>query len=582
MAPIYPVYYYNAAGEKETDPITGMAKYDMGSLANYPQSSIGNNPNGTNIAYKLSSDDIYNKNLTGVLNPYVEATFLKQFTFNAGLHYNKNHNEQVSDQIYTWGIKNVTNAQGEIYTLNQTLSWKPSFNNHHLKVSVAHENYKLKEEHRSEAVTATGTQAGYEFSQNTNNLEGYHAIAEYNFKSKYYLSGGFRRDGTSMLTPSIRGNNFWAAGAGYAISEESFLKNISWIDLLKLRFNCGTQGANGIPANYYSFQAIDYGYITSNTNVFNSIFGKNQQINAGLDLAILNNRISATVDVYKRLSTLFAYFLNPDDEMKIENKGVELSLNTDLIRNYKTQWTTRLNLTHNVNKVADMPEPYQLYSGLYHIKEGSPLYDFYLPEYAGVDPDNGLALYYKNDAHGQRIKTNDYRSVIVPDYKNAGSIFPKLYGSLTNAISWKQFDFSLMLNFSIGGKYYDQVYQQLMGSGTFANNWHTDILNHWTPENTATDIPAVDIYNQFTNNNSSRFIKDASYLNVKNIYLAYNFSESKLKRAKLKALTIYVTADNIWFFNARKGLDPQATFYGTSGNVYVPARTIMFGLHAGL
>jgi TonB-linked SusC/RagA family outer membrane protein len=594
MAPIYPVYYYNATGEKEIDSTTGTPKYDIGAIADYPQSSMGSRPYGygTNMGYSLASDNIYNKNSTQILNPYIEVTLLKQFTFNARLHYNNNHNEEVNElnPSYGTGIKNIANADGKTYTINQTLSWKPSFNNHHLKVTAAHENYKLKEEYDREAATSSGTPTGKEHYQNMVTLEGYHAIAEYDFKSKYYLSAGFRRDGTSMLAPADRWNNFWAVSAGYAIHEELFLKDVSWINLLKLRFSYGVQGSNSMPANYYPFQTIDYGYTTPNINLIKLSSDKYRQWNAGIDLTIIDYRINATIDLYRRLNTkahLFATTPWPG-QMKIEgleiaNQGVELSLSTDLIRSYKVQWTTRLNLTHNVNKVTAMPEfTPQLYKGFSLIKEGNSLYDFYLPEYAGVDANTGLALYYKNDVNGQRIKTSDYGSLAITDYKNAGSIFPKVYGSLSNTISWKQFDFSLKLNFGIGGKYYDQVYQKLMGSGYEKLNWHTDITNHWTPENTATDIPRVNIYDVYANATSSRFIKDASYLNIKNIYLAYNFSESKLKSIKLKALSIYLTADNVWLFSARKGMDPQATFNGTPGNVYAPARTIMLGLHVGL
>lgn len=592
MAPIYPVYYYNATGEKETDATTGMTKYDWGNFSYYPESSISNRPfgPGTNIAYSLKSNNIYSKNFTRILNPYVEATFLKQLTLNAGLHYNNNHNEQVGElnPLYGTNIRSTANADGEIFTINQTLTWKPTFNDHNLKIIVAHENYKLKEEYRQESI-APGP-IYYDHYQSTTTFEGYHAIAEYDFKSKYYLSAGFRRDGVSKYW-----NNFWAVCAGYAINEESFLKSVDWINLLKLRFSYGIQGANSLPTNYFPFQDIDYGYIDQSPNIASPNSNQYKQWNAGLDLTIFDNRVSATVDVYRRLNTSAYFFTyrpgqNPgvggvilNEGMKIANQGVELALRTDLIRNYKTRWTTQLNLTHNVNKVTTIPDYLQqLLYGSYQIKEGNSLYDFYLPEYAGVNPNNGMALYYKNDANGQRIETADYSSLVPDDYKNLGSAFPKLYGSITNTISWKQFDFSLKLNFGIGGKYYDLVYQQLMSNGSQRSNWHTDILNHWTSENMDTDVPRVNILDDFANVNSSRFIRDASYLNIKNIYIAYNFSESKLKNARLKSLSIYLTADNVWLFSAKRGMDPQATFSGTSGNVYAPARTIMLGIHVGL
>jgi hypothetical protein len=208
--------------------------------------------------------------------------------------------------------------------------------------------------------------------------------------------------------------------------------------------------------------------------------------------------------------------------------------------------------------------------------------DFYMVAYAGVDPNNGDALYYAKDGNGNEIKTSDYWHAVETNRKNFGSAFPAVYGSMTNKFIYKNFELSIQVNYSLGGKYYDEVYQDLMNNGNNANNWSTDILNYWTPGNTITNVPRLDVNGLPDSDVSSRFLRSASYLNIANLYLGYSFKEAKIKKAKMKSLRVYLTASNLWMFAASKGMNPQGSFYGTPGYVYLPARSVMLGLNVGI
>jgi hypothetical protein len=221
-------------------------------------------------------------------------------------------------------------------------------------------------------------------------------------------------------------------------------------------------------------------------------------------------------------------------------------------------------------------------SGIYQYKKGNTVADFYLPEYAGVDKGTGAALYYIKDANGNKTTTSNYTLAGQHGRINAGSALPKLYGSFTNTLEWKSFEFSFQVNYSLGGKYYDQVYQSLMANGLLATNWSTDILNAWTPTNTNTDVPIVNMATNNADAPSTRFLKDASYLSFANAYLGYQFNYEKIKKLKMQSLRIYLSANNIAMIAGRKGMNPQADFYNNPGYVYSPARTIVFGLKVGI
>ena len=559
---IYPVYILDDNGQQVTDPATGEARFDWGFAA--PKSR----PYGTglNTLATLEKDKQLNRLPSFLVNPYLEISFLKQFTVHTGFHYNYDLNKQTLDfkpdyvsSSNPGRLLTLTREALKTFTARQSLTWKPDYAAHHIEAKAGWEVYKSRQNYQLTATRADTISVNKVVSSYQDNVEGYYAQGQYNYDDRYFLSAGIRRDATNRLPESSRWNTYWATELGYQISNEAFLRNASWINILKLRLSYGTQGNSGISNN---LQALKF-----------------RHWNAGLDLTIFNSKLTLTLDAYNRQNDAPVGWNNL---MQVNNRGLELRLYADLIRKGKTEWIVKLVATHNKNSVT-MPENFPaLYQKGYRVTTGSSLYDFYLPQYAGPDAVTGQATYYQTDANGMMTPTTDYGSLTDKDNKAMGSALPILYGSFTNTLAYKQFSISLQLNCGIGGKYYDQVYASLMSNGLERQNWSTDILDRWTPGNPSSDIPRVNILDPYPNMLSSRFVRNASYLNIKHVYMGYSLQASKLKKIKLQSLTVYLTGENLWLFTAAKGMNPQSTFTGVDTWSYMPARTIMIGINAGI
>ena len=278
----------------------------------------------------------------------------------------------------------------------------------------------------------------------------------------------------------------------------------------------------------------------------------------------------------------------------MRNAGVELSVNVDILRRDNLNWSAYLNFTHYRNKVTMIPEENKsntvegyrgFANGNSFIGEGLPLNTFYLYQYAGVDPENGDALWYTGDKdardeNGNRPTTNTYSTA---DQYLCGDPTPDLYDGFGTSLDFYGFDFSVALTYSIGGLAYDSGYAGYMASPTntgAGKNFHKDILNSWTPDNRETDVPRFQYNDQYTAASSDRFLVDASYLNLQNAQLGYTFPERMVRKMHLSRLRLYVACDNIWYWSCRQGLDPRQSFTGATSNAMnSPVRTISGGFN---
>ena len=213
--------------------------------------------------------------------------------------------------------------------------------------------------------------------------------------------------------------------------------------------------------------------------------------------------------------------------------------------------------------------------------EGGSIYDLYTYEYAGVNPETGAAQWYmdEKDANGKvtgRTVTEDYTQA---SKYELGSTLPDFQGGFSTDFAYKGIDLSIATNFQIGGKIYDSMYSSFMHAGSnIGSNWHKDILNAWTPENKNTNVPIMDGA-QNSNSQSSRFLINASFFNIRNISLGYTFPKEWMKAISASSTRIYVSADNVALFSKRKGMDPRQYAYGYSAANYSAIRTLSFGIN---
>ncbi|GEM_PF-1265171 len=311
-----------------------------------------------------------------------------------------------------------------------------------------------------------------------------------------------------------------------------------------------------------------------------------RQTNLELEAYLNVERISVNAAVFERRvnnSLHLNAFTTPGwpgnevlEGFDIRNRGLELSLEYYPVQNSKIRWQTGLYLTHVKAVVTDMiasRDTLLTGMGVFQFKDGE-LNGLYAPKVAGIDPNDGASLFAS--AGGT---TRDYNLVLLEDYIRMGSAAPFLYGSWVNNVYAGKFSFRMAWTYALGGKVFDQAYQAAMDTDNWglSANYHQDVTRAWSPSNTGTSVPAIGSY--FSNAYSDRFFVSGSWLNLKSIMLNYSIPVNWIGKSGYEALNIYAAGENLLFFSARKGLNPNADFMGRRlGNAYTPMRTVMVGV----
>ncbi len=622
IAPIYPLYIRDGEGNIMTDA-NGLTMYDFGSGDNAGLSRpflSGNNPYATNI---LNTNNAEGNAMTAT--GFAEIRFLKdfKFTWTSGMAMEEARATGFTNPYYgqyasSNGISSKVHARNLSYNHQQLLTYKRAFGSHNLDVMIGHESYRSTYYYlyasKSNVLNPDNTElAGAITEVGSNsyttdyNTEGYFGRVQYDFAEKYFVSGSYRRDASSRFHPDHRWGDFWSAGAAWLLSKEGFF-NVDWIDLMKVKASYGQQGNDNIGNYRYvnTYDIVNAGgvpaavpYTMGNEEI---TWETNGNLNAGVEFDFFKTRLSGSIEYFYRKTTdmLFSFPLPPSfgytsyyaNIGDMQNQGVEADLSGTVLKYKNFTWEMNLNLTHYKNKVIYLPEERKTMtvdgvqgfsSGNYYYGEGIPLYTFRMKKYAGVSED-GEALYYMNvlDSDGNVIgqeTTTEYESA---DYYLCGTALPDLYGGFGTKFSFYGFDLSIDFAYQIGGLVYDSDYASLMSvptSSSKGTNFHADLLNAWTPENTDTDIPRFQFGDTYTTSTSDRFLTSASYLSLQNINFGYTLPAKVTRRAGIEKLRIYLAADNVWLWSTRQGLDPRQSISGSTTNAYyAPIRTISGGI----
>lgn len=610
MAPIYPVYMRDpATGEFLLDE-NGKKQFDYG----------GSRPSGQQTDFNSIAtlyDDKYEQgsyslsarthfDFMGVEDHWTEGL---KFQLNFGTDY---YNSQ-SMVYYNPFFGNAESVSGRIqksnltslgYTFNQLLSYNRSFGRHNLDLLVGHEYYAYTESSLSGHKTGLPGGGIYELdaaavivgtgsSTDNDRIESYLSRVNYSYDDKYYISGSWRTDGSSRFAPGSRWGNFWSAGASWRISQEEFMKDVDWVDNLTLKFSYGVQGNNSV-GSYYAYQAL---YDTSAPNAtlpgatLNDVanaeltWESNHNLNTGIE-ARLFNRLDLSFEFYNRktldmllsyplpISSGFSGYYRNSGEMR--NRGIEFAVTGRIIDRKDMQWSvTWMGATVN-NKVLKLTDDGQdITSSTQIIREGETLYSYYVSRSAGVDPMTGEKMYWATDDEGHDYITKDL-TVAQNNRVVAGSRIPDLYGSLSTAFRWKNLDFSISTNYSIGGVTYDGVYYEFMSFYYPAQAKHKNLLRAWKKPGDVTDVPRYEI--RETPIVSDDKLIDASYFSIKNITLGYTLPKAWTSKIGFKAARISASVDNLYIFTHLKGMDPQYSLTGGTSYDYTATRTVSFNL----
>ena len=433
--------------------------------------------------------------------------------------------------------------------------------------------------------------------------------AEYNYAEKYFASASFRRDGSSVFGTDKKWGNFFSLGASWRAKQEDFLQDVDWLSDLKLRVSYGTSGNNAGLSRYESlglWTASDdyqYGYNSGlgHTSLSNPELGweKQKMLNVGVDFGFWGNKLSGSVEYFHKTSDalLYDYPLPASHGItevmmnlaKVQNQGVEVVLNGTPVQTKDFSWDVNFNFSYNADKILDLAgdDDITMATTKKIWKVGHSQYEFYMPTWMGVDPANGDPLWKTIDPEtGAEGTTNKYSKA---DYQMQGRATPWGFGSLTNSFSWKGFDFSFMFYYNLGGKVYDTLYADTMHEGNGAGkNMHVDELNAWTPTNTNTNVPKyVNANDNNSNDVSTRFLYDATYLKLKNVNLSYTLPKSVVKKVgAISGARIFLNADNLFTVFADKGYKgyDDIDIYGIGGYAssanYIPlSRTYTVGVN---
>ncbi len=616
VAPIYPLYIRDAEGNIMKDS-NGNTMYDFGNGDNAGLSRpylSGNNPYASNLL-----DTNNNEGNAMTATGFAEIRFLKdfKFTWTSGVALDETRVNGYTNPYYgqyasSNGIASKYHIRNLTYNHQQLLNWKHSYGLHNVDVMVGHESYRSKyyELYASKSNSFDPSNielAGAITNVNSNsyttdyNTEGYFGRVQYDFDEKYFVSGSYRRDASSRFHPDHRWGNFWSAGAAWIISKESFF-DVEWVDMLKLKASYGSQGNDNI-GNYRYVNTYSIvnggGYPAALPETMGNpdiTWETNGNFNAGVEFELFGARLNGSVEYFYRKTSdmLFSFPLSPSfgytsyfaNVGDMRNQGVELDLKATPVKTNDFTWDINLNLTHYKNKITYLSEQSKTMtvdgvpgysSSNYYFGEGEPLYTYRMKRYAGVDPETGESLYYINGENGTLEKTTNYSEA---DYYLCGTALPDVYGGFGTTLSYKGIDLSVDFTYQIGGQIYDSDYASLMSSPTAdgkGTNFHADLFNSWSPENTGSNIPRFqfgDVYNS-----SDRFLTSASYLSLQNINLGYTLPSSLTRRLEIEKIRVYVTADNIWYWSKRQGLDPRQSITGSVTNAYYsPMRTISGGI----
>lgn len=620
IAPIYPVYIRDAQGNILTDAHGKRYDYGDGVVTGIVRALY----NSTNCVQE-DKETIYNNNSNAFgLSGYADVTFLNDFKFTLNASVNDTENRAISTSYPYYGFYASTGGSSGIghyrtfdFNSQQLLNWNHSYGKNNLSALAGHEYYRA---------TSTGVDGSktmfYDYATNvelngllttnstssytsTYNVEGYFARALYDYDSRYYMNASFRRDGSSRFSKNYRWGNFWSLGGAWIISKESFMESTkSWLNMLKLKISYGEQGNDGIGSYAYT---DNYNYSSAGGNAaytFSSL-GKEDitwetggELNAGLEFELLNRRITGGIDVYSRKTTdmlLWVYLPLSfgssgyyDNVGDMVNRGVELSLNFDIIRSKDIKWSLNMNISHNKNEVTYLNDDNKgrvmdghagFNSGTKFIGEGLPLNTWRLKKYAGADPETGQSTWYVTNSNGEVSTTTSWDS---GTYYLCGDANAKAFGGFGTNFSAYRFDFTCNFVYALGGKVYDSGYANLMTcpySGWTGFSYHKDVLNAWSTENPTSDIPRWQYGDQTTTSTSDRFLTSGSYLTLKNISLGYTLPEKWIKPLQLTRVRLYCSADNIAYWTARKGFDPRNSLKGSSsGGGYSPIRAISGGV----
>lgn len=554
-------------------------------------------------------------NLTGKYDFTSSLSFNTNFGYDLYLQTEDQFRGRKAPFQSTNGQAFASNVDSELYNISNYFAYDKNFdNNHNLNLVIGTEFSRGDRRFTS----VTGTQFPEEGFQSVSSAASitagkgsftsysflsYFGRATYSLMDRYLLKVSYRRDGSSRFGKDKKWGDFMSASLGWIISEEDFLRNNETLSFLKLRGSYGTLGNSEI-GNFRSlnlFGAFSYNKQPgiSLTQAGDSSLGweVSNQLDLGLEYGFFNNRISGDVVYYNKdtRDLLFRRSVPRSSGAtsitqnigRLVSKGLEFSLKTKNVMSENFNWTTNFNLGQNKNEVVSLPNGVDQISGRNILREGEPVNSFYLKEYAGVDSDNGDALYYKNtkDANGNLDKTTT-NDVSEAQRIVAGNPSPEWIAGMTNTMTYKDFDFSFTLGGEWGASVYNNGGRFQSANGDWFDNQTKDQLNRWQKPGDITNVPQARLGGGNGTSHSTRYLQNVDFIRLRNVSLGYSLPKNVINKVGFEKVRLYVSGLNLLTFTDYDGYDPEsrADAGNSVGEVFYSApsaKTFSLGINLG-
>lgn len=432
-------------------------------------------------------------------------------------------------------------------------------------------------------ISSAATVTNYNGGQTEYSFTGYFARVNYSFKDKYLFTASGRIDGSSRFGVDNRYGFFPAASAGWIISSEDFAADINALSFLKIRASAGQTG-NAEIGNFDSkalYGANIYagtpGLAPTRTPNPELKWETTTQYNVGVDFGLFSDRITGEIDYYVKDTEDLLLDVNVPGTSgapgqiqtknigNLENKGVEFLLTTRNVVG-DLNWSTTFNFGRNRNEITNI-EGQVITSGINRAIEGEAIGVFFGYEFAGVDPDNGDALYWVNSADGVDHSTGTTTSTNAANQVVVGDPNPDFQGGITNNLNYKGFDLNVFFSFVYGNEIYNGggIYQSC--NACWFDNQSKDQLDRWQNPGDITNVPQARLADSNGDANGSRYVSDGSYIRLKNLTLGYNLPRNVLGNLSLRKARVYFSGVNLLTFTNYEGWDPEVNADYLGGNI---------------
>ncbi|MBR8537205.1 TonB-dependent receptor [Carboxylicivirga sediminis] len=440
---------------------------------------------------------------------------------------------------------------------------------------------------------ATGENSTVDYAYSEYTLLSYLGTLEYSYDDRYFVKGSFRKDGNSKFGADTRWGTFWSVGASWNLHNEAFINDVPWINMLKLRGSYGVAGndAIGIYDQYGTYASGEYNgkTILGPENLTNPNLGweMSATTNIGLDFAFFN-KVDGTIEVYNKKTTDmlldvpisrtagFASLRQNIGEMT--NKGIEVSLNYRAVSMRDLKVDVFGTLAHNNTTIDDLGGEEEIGDGWWRRhRVGGDFSNYYVYDWAGVNPSNGLGMWYTEDGS----MTYDYGSARRV-YK--GKVEPDIEGGFGFNVSYKGFYLNTQFRYMLGQSVYVMESRYTNSDGyNWSSNQSANLLDYWKKPGDVTGTPKP-LMNNSTGSNewgTSRFLYKGDFVRLQNLTFGYNLPKIVLDKIGVSAAKLYVSGNNLYSWHDVPYYDPERSSTGGGYIIYPQTRNFTFGLEVG-